>query len=104
MQDLSSWAQYLEHPLVLIGFVVFLFSGISHALLKIKKSSSNELLKKWLRYFFILSIIAIISGFVIAYKEKAQSSRHIEQKTEGTQSPAVVSGGDVTIKFESGKE
>lgn len=163
MQDFSSWAEHLQHPLVLIGFVVMLFAGIVHALLKGKEGYSEGLIKKSLLYIFVLSIIVIVLGFVIAYKKglqhaevgkkiiqkskggqsptivtegkdsqvnitygdpskeegdksktagndeekeeaDAQSSRHIEQKTEGTQSPAVVSDGDVTIKFESDKQ
>lgn len=156
MQDLSSWAEHLDKPLVLIAFIVMLFVIIVITLIK----TNAQFIKKILPYVFIFFIIVIACAFVLAFrarntgsgkriiqetkggqspsivtkgkdssvnitygglskkegeqskatgndKEKeeatAQSSRQIEQKTEGTQSPAVVSGGDVTINFNSEK-
>ncbi len=166
MQHLSSWAEHLNDPLVLAGFVVMLFAGVVHALLKTKvlrlsKNSSEQLIKKSLLYVFILSIVVILLEFVFAFKKDgrhdgkgetfiqktkgeqspavitegkdssvnitygspskeekegrtktkgsdegkddaaSQSSHHIEQKTEGNQSPAVVSGSEVNITFEN---
>ncbi len=112
MSDLSAWAEHLKEPLVLVGFALMLFVGIITTLLKNKiihlsKTASERILKQGLLYGFILGIIVIVLGFVLAFKktikeENGQTdSVNIEQKTKGDQSPAIVSDGDVNITFEN---
>jgi hypothetical protein len=77
MKELSSWAEHLQEPLVLVGFIVMLFAGIIHALLKSKtlrlsKRSFERLLKRTLAYIFILSLIVIIFGLALAFKKSMQ--------------------------------
>lgn len=122
--NLSPWIPYLKEPLVLIGFALMLLFGVIERLvtkgtLRIPKKSVERLLQKCLFYAFLLGIVVIISGFVLAFKKSHennhkvirstqittgdQSPATIEQHTEGDQSPAIISNGDVNITFENTK-
>ena len=63
-------AGYLSHPLVLVGFVLFLFFGIHKFLITsgiIKPVSEYEgsiIVKIILRYGFIIALVTILAGFV----------------------------------------
>ncbi|MCP4254641.1 MAG: hypothetical protein GY775_14810 [Candidatus Scalindua sp.] len=113
MSDLSAWAEHIKDPLVLVGFTFMLLAGIITTLLKSKilhlsKTASERILKQVLLYGFIIGIIVIVSGFVVAFikttkEENVQTdSVTIKQKTEGDQSPAIDSvSGDVNITYEN---
>ncbi len=98
MQDFSSWTEHLKHPLVLGGFIFMLFAGIVRALIKTKvlrlsKTSSEQIIKKSLLYVFILSIFVVLLGFIIAFIKDGRNDgtgETIIQKTGGEQSPAVI--------------
>ncbi|MCD6186293.1 MAG: hypothetical protein J7K84_11030 [Deltaproteobacteria bacterium] len=72
MNDLkvfSKFAGYLSHPLVLVGFILFLFFGIHKLLITsgiIKPVSEYEgslIVKIILRYGFIIALVTILAGF-----------------------------------------
>lgn len=69
----SSAAPFLSHPLVLIGFVVFLFYGVLRTLVagKILRPLSatvgGKLLTLFVTYGFILALCTIIGGFILQY-------------------------------------
>lgn len=62
-------APYLENPLVLVGFVLFLFFGIHRVLIKsqiippLSKIHAHKVVLAILKYGFIASIIVVILGF-----------------------------------------
>jgi hypothetical protein len=62
-------APFLTNPLVLIGIVIFLFYGSLQIMLKAKiipeQTTTGRLIKSFLRYSFIIAIIAIVLGFAI---------------------------------------
>jgi tetratricopeptide (TPR) repeat protein len=64
-------ARFLSHPLILIGFVLYLFSIISKSLINrfslINEKDSANVAKKLLKLFFILSITIIILGFALSF-------------------------------------
>ena len=122
MSDLSSWAEQLKEPLVLVGFVLMLFAGIITTLLKKKllhlsKSASERILKQGLFYGFVLGIIVSLLGFGLAFKKATKEKNtsgnmsssaskdtnkepftpspvHIEQSTEGDGSPNIINYGN----------
>ena len=106
MPDFSAWAKYLKDPLVFVGFVILILALLISALFGM--GLSEEL--KWFSLSF-LSIV-VIHALRLASKRRGKEvvSReetlpdgaapiHIEQKTEGAKSPAVVSRGDVNIHY-----
>lgn len=75
MHGFAQYAQYLQHPLTLVGFVLLLFFGVHRALLRsgiippLTKSSGSKLVHALLRYGFIIALVIILVGFALeAYK------------------------------------
>jgi NADH:ubiquinone oxidoreductase subunit 6 (subunit J) len=64
----SAWTPYLKHPLVLVGYVLMLFTFVVTAIIK-SKAGTNEALSQALHSLFILSIIVVIFGFILAYRK-----------------------------------
>ncbi len=64
-------AQYLTHPLVLVGFVLMLAYGIhwqlmkSGLLSKVDKKDSGIIIRLFLRYGFWLALILLLAGFAL---------------------------------------
>jgi len=64
-------AQYLTHPLVLIGFVLMLVFGTYKQLIKsglltqTSKSESSKIIKLMLQYGFWLGMIIVLVGFTL---------------------------------------
>ncbi|MBX2989738.1 MAG: hypothetical protein KF749_01070 [Bacteroidetes bacterium] len=75
LQSFKDVAPFLQHPLVLIGFVVLLFFGILTALLKtgilpqISKKAAAELAKRVINFGFIIALLIIALGFWQYYRE-----------------------------------
>jgi len=105
----SGWAKYLRHPLVFIGFVFMLFSGLiktvlSDNILKALGEGAGQSVQKGLIFAFVLGLVVIVLGFMLAFKRRPRekgSGDSMVQKTKGDQSPAVAAKGDVKITYGS---
>jgi hypothetical protein len=75
-------APYLREPLVLVGFVLLLFFGVTRALIRsrlltpVSGARSYRVLQTVLLYGFLISIIVIALGFGLKYRELT----HAEQR------------------------
>src|SRR5262249_21601743 len=73
MGDFTKLAPYLQHPLVLVGFVVFLVIGTHRLLIKSKiipqlsKRSGSLVVRSILRYGFVIALAVIGFGFGLQY-------------------------------------
>ncbi len=81
MVQFEKIAPYLSDPMVLIGFVVFLFFGFCRYLLKrgiippLKPSQGYGVLRLILLYGFLFGIAIIILGFGLRYRSLAESEQ-----------------------------
>jgi hypothetical protein len=79
--DFEKIAPYLEDPLVLIGFVVFLFLSFCRYLVKhgifpqLEQQGAVIILKLILSYGFIIGIVIIGLGFGLKYDELSKSEQ-----------------------------
>ena len=105
MENMSNWIEHLQHPLVLIGFVLFTLTSLVRWLKpeKLSGTATERLFGRGLNYFFILSLLVIAAGVFLNLPATApqppQQSTSVTQQTEGESSPAVSSGGDVNINY-----
>lgn len=108
MENTTNWIEHLQNPLVLIGFVLFLFAGLFKLIKteKITGKASAALFNKGMNYLFILAIVIVIAGFALSFYQthtEQQTTQTPPQTTEistkGKQSPAVQSGEDVNINY-----
>ncbi|CAK8712998.1 MAG: Tetratricopeptide repeat-containing protein [Candidatus Electronema aureum] len=66
-------AQYLTHPLALIGFVLMLVFGMHKEIVKsgllpqVSKKDGSEILKLILRYGFWLGLVLVLAGFLLQF-------------------------------------
>ena len=73
--DFAKLAPYLQDPLVLVGFIVFLFFSFARFILKrgiippLTKNLGYRLLQTILLYGFIIGILIIFLGFGLKYRE-----------------------------------
>lgn len=124
MKDLSQWIEHLNDPLVLIGFVVMLFTGVITALLKkglirVSQKGTERLLSNALMYAFIIALMATAFAFYksISSKDRQGSkpmpvneqTRKDEAKPsapqKNIQSPHdIQSGRDVNINYGDSNE
>jgi hypothetical protein len=71
MPSFEKIAPFLTNPLVLVGFVIFLFFGLFRVLLKanivppVAQTTGGQIIKRFFAYSFIIAIVAIILGFSI---------------------------------------
>jgi hypothetical protein len=71
MAGFAKIAQYLTHPLVLIGFVLMLVFGTYKQLIKsgllaqTSKAESSKIIKLMLQYGFWLGLIIVLTGFTL---------------------------------------
>ncbi len=101
---MKDWIVHLKNPLVFMGFVMMLFTGLVNTLLKnrklqFSKETTEKLLKRCFTYAFILGIIILISGFFTAYNKVSKEKRDkyteiIDQTTTDDQSPAIMTKGE----------
>lgn len=73
MGDFAKYAPYLKHPLVLIGFVIFLVIGTHRVLIrsgiipKLSARSGSMVVRSILRYGFVMALAVIACGFGLEY-------------------------------------
>ncbi|CAK8724529.1 hypothetical protein LDFHOB_14540 [Candidatus Electronema aureum] len=74
--DISGFAkvaQYLTHPLALVGFVLMLVFGMHKEIVKsgllpqVSKKDGSEILKLILRYGFWLGLVLVLAGFLLQF-------------------------------------
>lgn len=126
MKDLSQWIEHLKEPLVLIGFVVMLFTRIISALLKkgiirLSQKGTERLLSNALMYAFIIFLMATAFAFYKSISSKAKERQAIkpapvnEQTRKDEAKPAtpqkniqsphdIQSGRDVIINYGENNE
>jgi tetratricopeptide (TPR) repeat protein len=82
----SAIAPYLQHPLVLAGFALFLVFGLlcaflgSDKLQQVRRPGSGRLLATVLRYGFVLACIVLILGFgLVFYREFGAEQARVER-------------------------
>ncbi len=68
----DNWITYLQHPLVLAGFGLFIFAlSIRPIFLnngKLSNTATERLLHKGMVLLFILAVLAMISGLILSWK------------------------------------
>lgn len=110
MGNPTDWIVHLKHPLVLVGFALFILSSLLRTFFsgrKLSNAATERLMRRGMNYVFVLALIIIFAGFVISLKTTAfdsstiseKTSPNIQQQTRGTQSPAIVSGQDVIVTY-----
>lgn len=109
MQDYTDWIEHLSHPLVLIGFILLLFTALFKAinLNKLTRKSNELILKIILISMILISILGISLGAITLLG--LESKKHIsddnvntisiEQKTIGDRSPSIISNSNVSINY-----
>jgi hypothetical protein len=76
--DFAKIAPYLQDPLVLAGFALLLFFGTGNRLIKsglipqLSQRGGLRVLQRLLFYGFVLSIVIILLGFGLKYREMAR--------------------------------
>ena len=103
--DATPWIENLSEPLILAGFVIFIFSGLFKLLKtdKLTRDASKGLLHKGLNFFFILGLSIIVLGFATKFmqlnNEKSSQAAAIGviQTMSGTSGTAIQSGGNSNI-------
>lgn len=74
-------APYLQDPLVLAGFALLLFFGVGNRLIRsglipqLTQSGGLRILQRFLLYGFVLSILIIVLGFGLKYREMARQEQ-----------------------------
>ncbi|MGO8063911.1 hypothetical protein AB9E28_00155 [Rhizobium leguminosarum] len=79
--DFPKIAPYLQDPLVLMGFALFLFFGFVRLLIKsgtippLNQQGGFRVLTQILRYGFVLAIAIILLGFGLKYREMSRQEQ-----------------------------
>jgi Tfp pilus assembly protein PilF len=86
LKEFIQIAPYLSNPLILIGFILFIFFSFYRLLIKSKtipplsESHGSQILKLLLKYGFVISIFVIVLGFTQAvYKMHLSSKPDVER-------------------------
>lgn len=72
---------YLEHPLVLVGFVLLLFFTVARTVIRsrvltpITGAKSYRVLQSILLYGFVLSVAVVLLGFGLKYRELSKAEQ-----------------------------
>lgn len=74
---MDTWIENLKNPLVLIGFMTFVFAGfikllLKNNIIKFNQANSAELVNKGLIFLFVLALVGMIFGF-FSQKEVLQT-------------------------------
>lgn len=64
---MDAWIKHLDHPLVLVGFMAFLFAGlvkglVSQKIIKFNQTQSAQLMNKVLNFAFLLAVLGMVVG------------------------------------------
>ena len=74
--DHPGWAGHLKHPLVLVGFIMFLLSGY----LKFfsENESTDPRIVAGYTVFLVLSVMIVIAGLALSFKreKRRMPSKH----------------------------
>lgn len=77
-------APYLQHPLVLIGFVLLLVFGIHRLLIKsgiippVDQTTGGRIVHTLLRYGFIIALVIIVLGFAYVFLQRPSTDARTE--------------------------
>jgi tetratricopeptide (TPR) repeat protein len=88
MEGFAKYAQYLEHPLTLIGFVLLLFFSVHKMLISsgiippLSARSGSRILQSLLRYGFIIALLVVALGFGLKIVEAMRVKSANEELTE----------------------
>ena len=88
LNDFGGVAAYLDHPLVLIGFLLMLFFGIHKALIraeiipKLSPESGSKVVYLLLRYGFIIAVLVILFGFALEAFKVQNTTTKVEGKID----------------------
>ena len=80
ISEFSKVAPYLHNPLVLVGFILFLCSGIFWAIIKspllaqLSQRQSSRVVHRVLNLFFLTAIICLVVGFVDDFYGRHETS------------------------------
>lgn len=122
MKDLSQWIVHLKEPLILMGFVAMLFTGIITVLIKkgmirLSQKGTDKLLSNSILYAFIIAFTTTALGLYqsISSKERPANQAvpvNVQPRVNETQhqipqqniqSPHdIKAGGDVMINYGDG--
>jgi hypothetical protein len=81
MVDFAKIAPYLSDPLVLVGFVIFLFFGLCRYLLKrgiippLGKRHGFRIVQQILLYGFVIGLLIIALGFGLKYRSLSEAEQ-----------------------------
>jgi hypothetical protein len=98
-------APFLQHPLVLVGFVILLFFGIVTALLKagilpqLPQQSAADLAKRVINLGFIIAVLIIALGFWQYASHSEKSERHDSEPSQAVAKPETAVGSHPQIKM-----
>jgi len=73
LQAFEKIAPYLKHPLVLIGFLLLLFSGIHICLIDsgiippLTQEAGSGIVYAFLKYGFVIALAVIVLGFALQF-------------------------------------
>jgi len=100
ISDFSKVAPYLHNPLVLVGFVLFLLSGITLAIMQTKlvplsQRQSAKLFHKGLKLVFLTAMICLVLGFADdVYSRHATTHKQVPQVVQQSGDCSVNINGD----------
>lgn len=86
MEGFERIAPYLMQPLVLAGFVAFLFFGLLRLLLKagviptLPPTIGGRIVQSFLRYGFVLALVVIFLGFALEAYRVRQNEGSVERE------------------------
>jgi len=93
LRDFSKIAPYLENPLVLIGFTLFLVLGIYRRVLKsgilpaVSKTASRQIVLRLIRYAFIIAVLLVLLGFGWTWKSHVNATFPLTVYVHGEHGP-----------------
>ena len=73
LKEFEKIAPYLEHPLVLVGFVLLVFFGIHKTLIRsgiippVNQRTGGKLVQLLLRYGLIIALAVVFLGFALQF-------------------------------------
>ena len=102
--DFSGWAEHLNNPYSLFGFVVLVMATIAKLVLSAGNSISGpakeRLMNRVLIATLVVGVVAIVGGVTVSQTGREPSGatkRGATNRTHGAQSPIVNTGGGPSI-------
>ena len=92
MNNISIWIEHLRHPLVLVGFALFVFALIIKPLFlnnsKLTGTATERLLRRAMLLLFLLAATAVVGGMTLSWKNNATADK--QSKTPAAAAQSVV--------------